>query len=159
MLVHGHTSSVGMHLLWAYIICDCISVVGGGSLSSVGTHHSWAHMVCRWGGHVICGHSSFMVVGHCRPGVGHCHLRDGRPWVVGRGVVVVPGCCRLGVICGRWVSFVGTGCCSCALGTLVCWLCVVGVGAPSCVIVVGCGVVVGCEVVVACFGGPGFQLG
>ena len=160
---------MGAHHLWARISrgrASCMGAYGSwvGSLLAVGACHAWVR------GCPVRGRSSFVVAGRCRPWVGRCHLRDGRLWVVGRGLVVVPGRCRLGVVCGRWVLFVGAGCCSCALGTLMgaghrlwalgrCWLCVVGVGAPARAIVVGCGVVVGREVVVACFGGPGFQLG
>ena len=162
-IVCGRIWVVGMHLAWACMGHGCVWVMGAyelwvGSLLAVGARHAWVR------GCPVCGRLSFVVAGHCRPWVGCCHLWDSRPWVVGRGVVVVPGCCRLGVVCGRWVLFVGAGCCSCVLGTLVgaghrswalgrCWLCVVGIGAPLHVIIVGC------EVVVACFGGPGFQLG
>ena len=111
----GRASFVGAHRSWACIMRGRVWVVG--------MHLAWARMgrgrVWVVGGVVVgCGRSSFVVAGRCHPWVGRCRLRDGRPWVVGRGVVVVPGRCRLGVVCGRWVSFVGAGCCSCALGTL-----------------------------------------
>ena len=38
------------------------------------------------------------------------------------GVVLVPGCCHLGVVCGRWVLLVGVGCPLWVLGVVRgCW--------------------------------------
>ena len=102
---------------------------------------------------------------------GRCHLCGMvvQGWW-GGGVVLVPGRCRLGVVCGcwvllivlgvggRWVLLVGVGRLLWALGVVHGhWvICRMWVGAPSCVvhlvlpraIVVGCGVFVGRGVVV-----------
>ena len=129
--------------------------------------HAWV------GGCRVRARSSFVVAGRCRHGGALSSGEDGRPWVVGRGVVLVPGVVA-------WVSFVGAGCCSWALGALCgCWASFVGAG--SCVgcglwvlgllrvrlpraivvgrdVVVERGAVVGSEVVVACCRGFGSQL-
>ena len=104
---------------------ECLSCVGGG-------------LSCLWL-LIIHGGRSLSSMGGVLSSVW-----DGHPSVVGRGVIVVPGCCCLGVVCGCCVSFVGAGCCSWALGGctlwvlgivhgcwVVCRLWVVGIGASS----------------------------
>ena len=116
---------VGVHWSWVCIAHGCISIggtyqLGVGSLLAVGAHHAWV------GGCCVCAHSSFMEGCYCL-------------WVVGRGVVLVPGCCHMGVVCGCWVLLVGIGCTLWVLGIVcghwvICRLWVVGVGAPSCAV-------------------------
>ena len=108
-LGHGRVSVGGAYLLWV------------GSLLAVGVRHAWV------GGCCVCAHSSFVVSGHCCL----CGMVV-RGWrVAGRGVILVPGCCRLGVVSGRWVLLVGVGCPLWVLGVVhgrwvVCKLWVVG---------------------------------
>ena len=166
----GCASCMGAYGSWACMGRGRIWVVGGvvvgcGCSSCVGEGLScpWA-LVIRGGGSLSSMGGALSSAGRSSVGGGAGGRRG--PWALSLG-------CRLwalGIVCGRWVSFVGAGCCLCALGTPVgaghrswalgpCWLCVVGVGDPSRAIVVGRGVIVGHEVIVACFGGPGFQLG
>ena len=178
-MVRGRSSSVCVHGSWA--------CMGHGRAWVMGVHGSWVRM-----GHGRLGRGR-VSVGGCISVMGcwlwafvmhgwgvvvSVHAR--RPWVVGRGVVLVPGHCRLGVVCGRWVLLVGVGgrwvllvgvggcwvllvgvgCLLWALGILCgCWVvCRMWVGAPSCavhlvlphVIVVGRDVVVGRGVFVGC---------
>ena len=50
---------------------------------------------------IICSRGSLSSIGGALSS-----MRDGHPWVVGRGVVVVPGRClwALGIVCGCWVA-------------------------------------------------------
>ena len=121
---------VGMHGSWARMVHGCghVSVrgvyqSGVGLLLAVHARHAWV------GGCRVRTHSSFVVAGHCRAWVGCCCLcrmvfhgwwGGGLSW-------------SLGVV--AWVSFVGAGCCSWALGALCgCWASYVGAGS-----FVGCG--------------------
>ena len=100
-----HSSFVGTHRPWARI-------GRGWGVSVVGTYRVWARMgrgrVWVVGGVVVgCGRSSCVGEGLSCPwalvicgggslssmGGALSSMRDGRLWVVGRGVVVVPGRC------------------------------------------------------------------
>ena len=95
---------------WAHMVAGAYRAwarIGRGRVSVVGAYRSWARIV-RGRVSVVSVYRSWASLSSM--GGALSSMRDGRPWVVGRGVVVVPG---------RWVSFEGAGCCSCALGALV----------------------------------------
>ena len=88
-----------VHMGHGRLGCGCVSVGGAyqlwvESLLAVGVHHAWV------GGCRVHACSSFMVAGRCRL----CRMV-----IHGRGVVLVPGHCRLGVVCGCWVLLVVLG--------------------------------------------------
>ena len=133
-------SEVDSWFVGAHCLCACM---GHGCALVMGAPWSWAHIswghVSVVGGIVVaCEHLSCMSGGlSCPCALVICgggllsFVQDGRPWVAGRGVVLVPGCCRLGVICGCWVLLVGGGCPLWVLGVVrgrwvVCKLWVVG---------------------------------
>ena len=102
----GRVSGVGAYRSWARIVHGHVWVVG------VGTYRSWARIVHGrvWVvGGVVVGRGRSLCMGEglsclwalvihgggslSSMGGALSSMRDGRPWVVGRGVVVVPGRC------------------------------------------------------------------
>ena len=120
---HGSWARMGRGRAWVVGAHGSWACMGRGRAWVVGTHWSWprirrghvsvgggivvgrARSSCMGGGLLCLCVLVIHVEGCCCPWVGHCHL-----WVEGRGVILVPGHCRLGVICGCWVLLMGVGC-------------------------------------------------
>ena len=109
----GHTWSWAHMVMSVYRVWACMGhgrvwVVGGVVVGRGRSSYVGEGLSCPW-----C--SSFVVAGRCHSWVGCCRLCR---MVIcgwwGGGSLWSPG-----VVCGRWVSFVGAGCFLCTLGTLV----------------------------------------
>ena len=87
-MVHFHSvSCMGAYGLWAHIMHGRVWVVGGVVVGHGRSLCMGEGLSCPWA-LVIHGGRSLSSMGGAL-----LSMQDGHPWVVGRGVVVVPGRC------------------------------------------------------------------